>query len=125
MQSTTEQGRRDRSRIPLDVKFENLQALFDNVDDSVFTASATSDEPYDQDIADLLHDSRVELLMWSKNIHLLMPAVDPPVDSLRILGRLDGPLAATLLSILEEIEEDLRELSADATDKKLYGQVIT
>ena len=63
--------------------------------------------------------------MWSKNIQLLMPAADPPVDSLRILGRLDGPLAATLLSILEEIEEDLRELSADATDKKMYGQVIT
>ena len=125
MQSTTEPGRRNRSRIPLDVKFENLQALFDNVDDSVFTASATSDEPYDQDIADLLHDSRVELLMWSKNIQRLMPPADPPVDNLRILGRLDEPLAATLLSILDEIEYDLRELSADATDKKLYGQVIT
>ena len=50
-QSTTEPGHRNRSRIRLDVKFKNLQALFDNVDDSVFTASATSDEPYDQEIA--------------------------------------------------------------------------
>ena len=125
MQGTTERGRRVRCRIPLDVKFENLQALFDSVDASATETSAKSHESSDQATALSLHDSRFELRMWSLNLKILMREADLPLDSLRILGKLDGPLVATLLNVLEGIENDLRELSADTTDNKLYAQFIT
>ena len=125
MQSTTEHGRRDRGRIPLDVKFENLLALLDSVDASATIASARSHETSDQATARLLEDSRFELRMWSHNLKILTPKAEPSLNSLRILGKLDGPLAATLLIFLDGIQKDLRELSADTTDNRLYGQVIT
>lgn len=63
--------------------------------------------------------------MWSHNLKILTPKAEPSLNSLRILGKLDGPLAATLLIVLEGIEKDLSELLADTTDNRLYGQVIT
>ena len=54
-----------------------------------------------------------------------MPEADPRVSNLRILGKLDGPLVATPVNILEGIEKALRVLSAGATNNRLYGQFIT
>ena len=124
MQSTTERGRRDRSCISLDVKFENLQALFDSVDASATEAGAKSHEASDQATALSLHDSRYKLRM-SLDFKMRMRKAGLPLDSLRILGKLDGPLAATLLNVLEGIENDLGKLSADTADNKLYAQFIT
>lgn len=125
MQSTTERGRRDRSRIPLDVKFENLQALFDSVDASATEASSKSHEASDQAPPLSLYNGRFDLRMWSLDFKMLMRKADLPLNSLRILGKLDGPLPATLLNVLEGIENDLRKLSADTTENKLYAQFIT
>ena len=125
MQSTTERSRRDRNRIPLDVKFEILQVLFDSVDASTTEASAKSHEASDQATALSLHESRFELRRWSLNLKILMQKADHPLDNLRIFGKLDGPLAATVLNVLDEIENDLRKLSADTTDNKLYAQFIS
>lgn len=47
MQSAAEHGRRDRSRIPLDVKLDNLLALLDSVDASATIASVRSHESSD------------------------------------------------------------------------------
>ena len=124
MQSTTERGRRDRSRNPLDVKFENLQALFDSVDASATEAGAKSHEASDQATALSLHGSRFKLRM-SLDFKMRMRKAGLPLDSLRTLGKLDGPLAATLLNVLEGIENDLGKLSADTADNKLYAQFIT
>ena len=124
MQSTTEQGRRDKSHIPLDVKFENLLALSDSVDISTTIASTKGHESSDEVTAHSLSGILDLLRIWPLNLKILTPEADPPLDSLRILGRLDGPLATTLLNVLEEIEKDLRGLSADTTDNQSYGQFI-
>ena len=121
MQSTTEPGRRNRSRIPLDVKFENLQELFTNVSKSARTASAISHEPSSRAIADLLRDDRVRLRRWSKNLDIMMPEAESYVNALRILGKLGGPVAARLVAILEGIEKDLRELSTYLAEYHRYG----
>ena len=125
MQSTTEQSRPDRSRIPLDVKFENLPALFDSVVESTTIASAESHESSAQVTGRALDDSLTLLRIWSLNLKITVPEVDPRVSNLRILGKLDGPLVATLLNILEGIEKALRGLSAAATNNRLYGRFIT
>ena len=129
MQSTTEQilrqDRRDKSRIPLEVRFENLLALFDSVVASAITACAKSHESSDQVTARSLDDSLFELRIWLENIKAIVPDAESSPDSLRILGKLEGPVAATFLNVLEGMETDLTELSADTADKNLYGQVVT
>ena len=123
MQSTTElhlrQDRRDKSRIPLDVHFENLLALFDSVVASAITASAKSHEPSDQVTARSLDDSLFELRIWSENIKAVMPDADSSRNSLRILGKLGEPIGAKILKIFTRLELDLTELSADTADSKL------
>ena len=124
-QSTTEQIRRNRSRIPLDVKFENLLALSDSVVELTTLASAESHELSDQVTARSLGDSFVLLRTWSLNLKITVPEADPRVSNLRILGKLDGPLVATLRNVLEGIERNLRGLSADTPNNRMYGQFIT
>ena len=125
MQSTTEQGRRDTSRIPLDVHFENLLAFFDSVVASAVTASARNPGSFGQVTAHLLDESLFELRIWSENIKAVMPDAGSSLNSLRILGKFDGPVVAILLNVLGEIEKALRELSADTKDNNLYVQVNT
>lgn len=119
MQSTTEQ----RSRIPLDVKFENLLALSGRVNMSTIIASTNSHESSDEVTALALSGSLDLLRMWPPNLKIIIPEADP-FDSLRMIGRLDGPLATTLLNVLGEIEKYLRELRTGTTGYQLYGQVI-
>ena len=67
MQSTTElhlqHDRRAKVRIPLEVYFGNMLALFDSVASSAVVASAESRISSDQAIARSLNDSLFELRM--------------------------------------------------------------
>ncbi len=129
MQSMTElplrEDRRDKNRSPVEVHFENLLALFDGVVTSAITASAKSHESSDQLTARSLDDSLFELRIWLENIKAVVPHAESSLDILRILGKLEGPVAAIFLKILGEMETDLTELSADTADNNLYGQVVT
>ena len=129
MQSTAEQNlrqdRSDKSRIPLEVRFENLLALLDSVVASAITASAISHESSDQVTAHSLDDSLFQLRIWLENIKAMVPDAETSPDILRILGKLKGPGAATFLNVLGAMETDLKELSADTADKSLYGQAVT
>ena len=129
MQSTTElqlrQDRRDEIRIPLEVQFENMLALFDSVAASAIVASAKSHESSDQVIARSLDDSLFELRIWLENIKHVMPDAESSRNSLRILGKLGGPIVAILLHVLGRMEKDLTGLSADSADNNSYGQVVT
>ena len=129
MQSMTELGlrqdRRDKNRILMEVRFENLLALFDSVVASTITVSAKSHESSDQVTARSLDDSLFELRVWLENINGIVPDAESSLDSLRILGKLEGPVAAAFLEILGEMETDLSELSADTADNNLYAQVVT
>lgn len=122
MQSTTEQGRRNRSRIPLDVKIENLLALSNSVDKATSIAGV---KIRNQATARSLSDSLDLLHIWPLKFKTDMAEADPPLSNLRILGKLDGPRVATLLNVLEDIEEDLRWLSAYIADYRLYGPLVT
>ena len=124
MQSTTEQDNRHKSRSPVEVHFENLLALFDSVVASAITASAKSHELSDQVTARSLDDSLFELRIWLENIKAIVPEAQSPLDSLRILGKLGGPVGAMSLEILRGLETDLTELSADTAAYELYGQVV-
>ena len=129
MQSTTElqlrQDRRDEIRIPLEVQFENMLALFDSVAASAIVASAKSHESSDQVIARSLDDSLFELRIWLENIKHVMPDAESSRNSLIILGKLGGPTVVILLNVLGRMEKDLTELSADSADNNSYGQVVT
>ena len=129
MQSTTELHlRRDpgnKPRIPLEVRFENMLALFDSVLASVIIASAKGHDSSNQVIAHWLDDDLFELRTWIENIKAIMPDAEFPRNSLRILGKLEGPVVATLLNALGRIETDLSELSTHNPDNNLYGQVFT
>ncbi len=128
MQSTTElhlrQDRRGKNCIPLEVLFENLLALFDSVIVSAISAGAKSHESSDQAIARSLDDSLFELRKWLENIKHVMPDAESSRNSLRILGKLGGPLAAMFPKILGGMETDLTELSAETADNNLYGQIV-
>ena len=129
MQSTTDlqlrQGHDDRARIPLEVRFENMLALFDSVTASAIIASGKSDDYYDQDVAHSLDDDLFKLRRWTKKIKAVMPDAEFPRDSLRILGKLDGPVMARLWHVLKRMETDLSELSAYPLDDYFNGQVFT
>ena len=128
MQNTTElplrQDRRGKNHIPLEVHYENLLALFDSVVTSAITASAKSHESSDQVIARSLDDSLFALRIWLENIKHVMPDAESSRNSLRILGKLEGPLATIFLKILRGLETDLTGLSAHTADNNLYGQVV-
>ena len=129
MQSTTElyfqQDRGDKTRIPLEVRFENLLALFDSVAASSIRASAKSHEFSDEVIAHSLDHDLFELRTWIENIKAIMPDAESSHNSLRILGKLEGPVVAILLNMLGKMETDLSELSTDTADNNSYGQVFT
>ena len=128
MQSTIEphsrQDPRGKSRMPLEVFSQNLLALFDGVVTSATIASAKSGESSDEVIATSLDDTLFELRVWLKCIKRVMPGAESARNSLRILGKLEGPLTARFLNMLGGIETDLTELSAETTDNTLYGQVV-
>ena len=128
MQNTTElplrQDRRGKSHIPLEVHYENLLALFDSVVTSAIIAGAKSHESSDQFIARSLDDSLFALRVWLGNIKAVMPDAESSRNSLRILGKLEGPLATIFLKIFRGLETDLTGLSAHSADSKLYGQVV-
>lgn len=129
VQSTTElqlrQDRLEQVRIPLEIRFENLLALFDSLVASSLRASAKSNNHYDEFIADSLNYDLSELRTWKEKIKAMMPNEESSRNSLRILDKLEGPVVATLLNIVGRMETDLWELSTDIADNNSYGQVFT
>ena len=129
MQSTTElqlrQDHGDRTRIPLEVRFQKLLALLDSVAASAIIASTRSDKFSNQVIAQSLDDDLFELRTWIENVESIMPSAEFPRNCLKILGKLDGPVVATLSNVLGSLETDLSKLSTHTADNDLCGQVFT
>ena len=117
-------GRRHR-RIPLEIQFRDLLALFDKIVASAITVGARSHDPADHVIARALDDSLFELRMWLENIRSKIPDRGPSSGSLSILEKFEGPGATRLRNDLDDLETHLKELSATSTDTGLYGHLMS
>ena len=116
------QNSQNHRQILLEDQLRDLLALFDKTVVSAIKVESRSHDSSDYVTACALDDCLFEFRMWLENIKAIMPNTESFPSSLRVLDKLEEPVASNLRDIFSNLGTDLTILLASCNDTEQYVQ---